>query len=183
MNAGATAPEWAAAAGGSWNKITAISPAASATAAFTGVFSATYRAYAIVYRLSMSAANVALRLRMSVGGTDDVNNQYIIVFNYAFSSISTVIPGNTAATDSWNIINALGAGVTATDISGVMYFDSPFASARTLMQLEEGIRHTSGISFASVRAAFQNTTSFDGMTIYPVSGTVTGDLVVYGISN
>ena len=129
-----------------------------------GCFTGEYDNYHVsVLATGSASTDTALRLRAS--GTD-TSTGYNLMFNYS---------SRTTGLDRTRIgrVNAAPACLFATDIY------APFIATATIGQSE----NVNGASTVSAEAyGWQQTgsTSFDGFTIYPESGTFTGTVSVYG---
>jgi hypothetical protein len=144
------------------------------------VFSATYKNYRLVANAIQSSSGV-LQIRWRTAGSDNTSATYYDYFaksatnstsfasNYNNGGTSSYFSDNTSGTDS---LKAFGLDIF-----------SPFEAQRTYYS---GNVVTSANSQAQpyyggfVFGGFNNTTSFDSMTLFPVSGTITGTISVYG---
>lgn len=137
------------------------------------VFSATYQNYKIELFISSSSAQVVLNYKYRVGGADNstanYGNQYLIADN------TTIV----AARTSGQTIGDIGQ-MTLTNVS---YFDitafNPFTAANKGMLVTGG----AFVGEAYMRNQVNNfkaSTSFDGISFIPSSGTITGTVRVYG---
>jgi hypothetical protein len=160
--------------------ISTTSPSAVASQSINSCFSATYESYIVVARLSMSAST-SLNARLRVGGADNTTSAYYS----AVDVISTGAPANTSngqtAGTSWTLHTA--SGVTATDLCLTFNLFSPFATDETIGHHTDNGNYVTGTFSHRGGHAFRATTSFDGLTILPGSGTITGTIRVYGLRN
>jgi hypothetical protein len=158
-----------------------LSPSAASTSSSGSVFSATYEAYLIVYRLSRSA-DATLTMRLRVGGADEsgANTYYT-----ALSSSGTILAiTQSGATGLTSILLSPTIGAVQSDNIGAIWIASPFAADETVLQHHNSSRYTTPGSFSSWGASHRNaTTSYDAFTIFPASGTITGTIRTYGIRN
>jgi hypothetical protein len=139
-------------------------------------FSATYRSYKIVLNANFSSGGQAINLRFRTGGTDNSNSSYNSILFYSLfngtgnSYQGGVVSGNTST---------LGYSATASTRTGLAFeVFEPFATEYTNFFMENNTNTLTerGGGF------FANTTSFDGFTLTPGGGTMTGSLQVYGYS-
>ena len=146
----------------------------AASVSVDSVFSATYDNYFIVVSkstFSNTAGNLELRLR--VGGSDNTTSNYARQQIYAVNT-STIFAASSA--DTSFVVNAAGAADFYTWIEMLQ----PFASHATGM-ISNGYTN---VPLTLIRNHFFNAaTSFDGFTIYPSTGTITGTVRVYGYKN
>ena len=136
------------------------------------IFSATYQNYKIEV-LVTNSSQVTLQYRYRVGGASNTTANY---GNQALIADSTTVSG--ARTTS-QTIGDLG-GMTLSNLS---FFDitlyAPFQAAN------KGLVVTSGAYIGEAYIRLQNSnfkasTSFDGISLIPASGTITGTVRVYG---
>lgn len=136
-----------------------------------GVFSATYANYlVIVSRATFSGTGSDFRLRLRVGGADDSTSNYARQQIYA---ASTSLSAASTTADQEFTMNGSGA----TDFYTRMEIYSPFLVQKTAM-ISNGY---TDIPAALLRNhMFRATTSFDGFSIYPTTGSMSGAVFVYG---
>lgn len=158
----------------------AISFSASTTVSVNGCFSANYLNYLVVLS-STHLANVPIRFRMRLAGTDasgatDYRTGWII------STSGAAIDGSTAASNgaaSGYIMQHSFDGNTVANST----FGSPFVAAPTNVVssvIASSLSRTDGGSTYSQHILG---TSYDGLTILPASGSITGTLRIYGLRN
>jgi hypothetical protein len=141
-------------------------------------FTSTYKNYQVVYRGTQSAQdNFSLRVRAS--GTDLTSSVYksMVMWNTSASGAY-----NSQGSDSATSIDILGGGVQ----SGYYIFDinDIFEAKRTAILWRAQMMISSGNTSYNISGSGQvyNTTSYDSLTLFPTSGTITGTLAVYGRS-
>ena len=171
----ATGLKWQAASSGALVYIGGATFSGSATINVNNVFSATYSNYIMKADFVGSGAlNVRLRLRVS--GTDNTASAYQgqYISAYGTSTEANRIQDG----DYFNLMNANAAG---NYISHEFY--NPFATAKTGI-IAGGVNNASS-SIEVVRQSFAHSdaTSFTGFTIYTSTGTITGNVRVYGLVN
>ena len=178
VNAGATAPEWftptAASSGLTLISTTTLSGVSSQS--FNNVFTSTYDNYLVVGAFTASAASQNLNARLRASGSDNTT---------ANSYVTQIIDGDGATVSSGRYTNdlfqALGVISNVSSISnafsGVFY--NPAKAAPTTITTST----FACISSAYVRlgyASHNQSTAYDGFTLIPQSGTITGSVSVYG---
>lgn len=155
---------------------TAFSAASSVT--FDNVFSSTYRNYKILVNYTTSTTS-GPRLRMRTGGastsTATYNEQYVLgaaetaSASRGASATSIVIGGNTN-----------GSFNSSMEIT---IYNPQIATPTTLHSVN---MNSQGAYTTPVMAIFggnqTGSTSFDGVEIFPSSGTLTGNYTVYGLA-
>ena len=150
-----------------------VSFTAASTASANGVFTATYNNYLLVYSFtSTSNANIYFRLRAS--GTDSTASYLGMCRGYTYStgSAATIDYGSTG------VFVLISQGANA-KIGGSLDIISPFIAESTtafgLAARDSLFSSTGGIQTAA--------TAYDGLTLLPSAGTMTGNLRVYGYRN
>jgi hypothetical protein len=136
-----------------------------------GVFTSAYKNYRVLWD-SDPSANVTTAMRLRVSGTDNSSINYWwaqAVGNYAGSGTASGASGQTAWT-----ITSTDAGTSPS--WGSMDVMGPQVAENTAFLGLTAYSQAAG----SFSGAFFNSTQFDGFTIYPGSGTITGSLRVYG---
>ena len=152
---------------------------AAAAVNVDNVFTSSYTHYFCLFSLASSATNdIGLGLRMRAAATDTITSYYFGMVG-ATQAAASVLGGNSNGSH-W----ALG------DVGGVLSvmpitFGSPQVAARTSIywQGQEAATNTTGNRGIQVLGGFlDNATQYDGFTVYPSSGTLTGSYTVYGYS-
>jgi len=171
VNSGATAPEWATPAGAGLVFIQKGTFSAAAAVNVNTCFSSTYDNYRILVKITgASVVNGEVRLRMRLATTDNTTSNYNSQRLYAQNTSvggsattnqtsSVMGPQNTAL--SWNI----------TDMA------NPFLAENTLYATTAMYNQTHIDNWAG---AHKVASSFDGFTMFPDAGTITGEVWVYG---
>jgi hypothetical protein len=159
--------------------ITGATFSAAATVSFaTDTFTSTYDNYRVIFNIASSSASNNIRFRMRAAGADNSTA------NYAVGGFSVLYGGSTAVSSTSGDTAGYLLG-TVTTVGNQMAMDviSPKATANTeVLGIQVGASGTNGAA-GFFGNAFLATTSFDSMTIYPTSGTITGSYKVYGYSN
>jgi hypothetical protein len=160
--------------------ITSVSPSAVASQRINSCFSAAYENYLVVARLSQSA-DAALALRVRVGGVDasGASDYYSNLTTSTTAVPALTQSGSTALT---SIVLGSTIGATRTDAVYLLWFGAPFATDETVVHVDGSWRHTiPGVGRVSGAGLRNATTSYDGFSIIPNSGTITGTIKVYGL--
>ena len=85
---------------------------------------------------------------------------------------------------AWPIEVAQGAGASNSDLSVTLHVHIPEDADETQMSLRLATRaSTPSYAWTSLAGTYNATTSFDGFTLIPGSGTITGVVRVYGIKD
>jgi hypothetical protein len=150
------------------------SPSATSSQSINNVFSSQYQNYALYYNLT-GTASAELRMRLRVSGTDATTG-------YAWQALSGSGSTVSAVRDTSSQIFTIGALRTSGRAFGVVDISNPFATAET----SYFTRNQDPLSAAVVAiysGSNTNSTSYDGVNIYPGSGTMTGTIRIYGVRN
>ena len=140
-------------------------------------FSATYTNYKIVINLSaVTGSNIDFLVRLRVSSSDATTN-YKTVRQFA-NGTSITVDTDPTGTDDWTLGFITGTG---TDVhSGTIDLFNPFSATTT-----NGLTSFNG-EFGAAHYliacdwANTNATSYDGITFFPASGTISGTVSVYG---
>ena len=141
---------------------TAFSAASSVN--INNCFTSTYASYLITASLSQSVDNLT-RFRMRVAGADDSSNNYTEAYLNPAASTATETSG----------YFTYGSGLG----SAQFYLYQPAAATATGFNVLGGNYGQLMIAAGRHNVA----TAYDGITIYPTSGTFTGTFRVYGLRN
>lgn len=161
--------------------VTTVTISAAATTNVNSCFTSEFRNYLVTSNLTTSAnTGVAVRLRAS--GTDNSTNSYNI--SYLYQSLSGVNNGysQSANTSQFNMhisnvcrainMNMLVANPQTTDYTTLSFNN---------IQADNGV--SSFYSFSG-GGFFNNTTQFDGFSIYTGGApTISGTIRIYGLKN
>ncbi len=155
--------------------ITTSAFSASTSHSVNNCFTSTYTNYRIVIDTDTTSAGDTIGMRLRVSGTDNSTsgNYKWGIFYSDYASGSGAIAGGASAT-SWSVANILNTGRTSSSIDVC----NPFAAEQASFQ---------GTSAGGLGAFFRGglmtvTTSYDGFTLIPGSGNITGTVSVYGYS-
>ena len=178
VNAGATAPEWftPTAASSGLTLISTTTMSAVSSQSFNSVFSSTYDNYLVVGAFTASNASQNLNARLRVGGSDNTtSNSYV---NQIIDGDGGSVTGGRFTND---LFQALGVISNVSSISnafsGVFY--NPAKAEPTTITTST----FACISSAFVRlgyASHNQSTAYDGFSLIPQSGTITGSVSIYG---
>ena len=147
----------------------------AATISLNGVFTSEFDNYMIMIRGSASTG-VNLEGRLRVSGTDASGSDY--VHQYLDANDATLSSGRSAAGTKFRF-----AGLSATQRSGyTMFAYGPNLTQPTAFSSISADDYLSAY-ISDWTATHSLSTSYDGLTIIPTTGTVTGLVVVYGLGN
>jgi hypothetical protein len=147
---------------------------AVSSVSLNNVFTSDYQNYVVVTSGIRSAAGPVLA-RLRSGGTDDSNTAYVT--QYIIADNTSLAGARSSAQDYWEIFR------WDDDLSAAtLTFFQPKDATRTVFT-SESIYAFSDAYIRNFVGSFTNATSFDGITFYVSSGTITGAIRVYGYQN
>ena len=145
-----------------------------------GCFSSTYDNYKIVSTITSSSASDTVYLRLRASGTDDTSGNYN----------RTLVESN-----SGGVTNRYDSGATSLDVTVThspsanqggfsLDLERPFLTTWSVGLLNSAGRGSTG-GWVGRAGGFSHSvaTSYDGLTIFTGSGTLTGTIRVYGYKN
>lgn len=142
-------------------------------------FTSTYETYLIVVSNMSSSAAADWQLRLRAAGTDDAaGNHYLLARNQTTAAGANAPAGSGAGGNQWSPINPSAA---VTDGMLEVLVARPFLADGTSMRFIGGIVDSSFRSTVGAGAHTQ-ATSYDGFTLLPASGTISGTVRVYGVA-
>lgn len=157
--------------GGSFTSVSAVSLAAN-------TFTATYRNYLININITASSDGVALNWRGRTSGTDNSNASYSFAFRGArYTDGNATTGGNGTGQTAGRLnylINPGSNSLTATFFAPQLSSITSFVATTTGRGVADPAGALQGGGF------FDNTTSFDALSFYPATGTISGTYEVYG---
>lgn len=150
-----------------------------ATLSLNGVFSSTYDNYMIVVRgTTSSGSGVQMRLRAS--GSDASGTNYTQQYLYATST--SVTGARTSSATAFDICAVWGSG--STQSGEVISVFGPYLSQPTAVRsIDISGDTTNGARLFDVATTHSLSTSYDGFSLLPNSGSATGLIAVYGMRN
>lgn len=149
-----------------------VSFSAATSVSINGCFSTTYDNYILTYAGTVSA-DMQFRIRMRLSGTDASGSNY----NHYQGVGTATWSGGTATTTSMPVAGHINGGEEA--FSAEIY--NPALAKNTLFISNglDAVRTRLDIYLGNHAVA----TAYDGMTIFPTAGTMTGIFRVYGLRN
>ena len=160
--------------------VTGASFSAAATVSFPAdTFTSTYENYRVMLNITSATANTNLRYRFRAAGSDNTTS------NYAVAGKGRTFGGTDSNYDS--VADNGGYLFAPSVANGLKTFLDVFAPKLTqisaILQIAVGSVASGGDGYITMGNQFNATTSFDSMTFYTTSGTITGSYKVYGYSN
>lgn len=173
----ATGLKWASPAStGALTYVGGASFTGSSSQSLNNVFSSTYLNYLILLNVDKSTTGT-LKFRLRSGGSDNTTSNYYSTTTFLDYNSTASGTSKFAAAQEWNTPDIISVYFPLTILS-------PQASTETYLTVPNfSFKYSPGQYTGTMSAFFNATTSFDGITIYPTSGTMTGSVRVYGIAN
>jgi hypothetical protein len=149
-----------------------------ASQSFNNVFSATYDNYLIKFNnVTSSGSGISINARLRASGTDNTSSNY--VRRYLLSYATTTVLGGADTQTSF-----LGVGKASTSLANDATFTiaNPFGTMTTtgISYSVTGGPTEAGLELGITAYGTTVTTSYDGITFFPSSGTFTGSISIYG---
>jgi hypothetical protein len=152
---------------------------AQSSVSLNNVFTSTYQNYLVQLNLDSASATGYQQLRMRASGADNTTSNYFWsgLYNASSATTPTGEGGGSQTSFAYGYMESTATGSMALNIS------NPFATIKTTYT-NLFSRSTGSVSLLYINGGtFNTTTSFDGLTIFPASGTITGTIEVYGYKN
>jgi hypothetical protein len=149
-----------------------VSFSAQTSVSLNNVFNSTYKNYKIIISTKLSSdTDMNFRIR---NGSSDLSSAGAYYFGYYYvgSTSSAAAASGNNQNQNYLYIGAYGGwnGTCVMDVT------APFVTEVTSMSVQGAGRFYLGLA----GSLNNNTNSYDGFTIYPNSGTMTGEVSVYG---
>jgi hypothetical protein len=175
----ATGLKWATSAAPSSGATLISRTAFSASSGVTvdSIFSNTYENYLVAIQAYHSAGNNALSLRGRVSGSTQTGS----IYNYGFTGRTA----GSASTIGFNASNSdrmpLGtlSSIGSNNEANLQFYR---ASASDRLYVTGNLITAYDSEFLSGGAFFAQASTWDGLYLYPASGTITGQITVYGLA-
>jgi len=152
--------------------INTVSFSASSSESLNNVFSSTYDNYRILIK-GVTSGGTTINFRLRVSGSDNSTaNSYVLQL---LRGDGAGVVGDRTTSNLWQ--SAFFASTLKN--SATMDIFDPFVAAATSIQIHNA-RATSNALLDLFGGTHNQTVSYDGFTIFPSSGTMTGLVSVYG---
>lgn len=165
---------WATVSGSDIVRISTTSFSASSAVNLNDIFSTTYKNYMIMFNITSASGTGNLQSRMRVSGADNTTTNYYSVYDYIAASSATAGSTKKSAATEWQF-------TFVSDAQTAIPFtvSNPFETVQTFVAAPDFF---AGDGY-KVNAAgwFSSVTSFTGMSFFPTTGTISGEVTVYGM--
>jgi hypothetical protein len=150
----------------------------SAAVNVNSCFTSTYKNYKVVVQgLGSSGSAVAVNFRFRVSGADNSTSNYF----YSYNTVDASSAETNVGAGSQTLITVGFAGTTAMGFD--MTITTPqLAETKTTNSLFSSAGSAFGLT-GRCGGTFNTTTQFDGFSLIPASGTITGTYRVYGLAD
>ena len=157
-------------------------PSSSSGITVDSIFTSTYTNYKIIYTLTASHSGTAtIQMRLRASASTDTNSTYTSGMRTFRINTDNEFETRDDTQDRWDF-----TGVDATQSNNRVSIDiTLFSPALTARASYSGTFFTDEITaqqFGYMGGTFENTTAFDGLTIFPSGGTFSGQINIYGIA-
>ena len=154
----------------------AITFSASSGVSVNGCFNTTYDNYRMILNITSKGTTANTNFRFRVSGTDNTTSSYNWTASYylASNNFQSYRTTNASLAQVWNSI-----GQDKEQASMEIY--GPNLAATTAASISGS--HGAGDINWNGSLGHGSTTQFDGFTIYPSTGTLTGTIRIYGYNN
>ena len=159
-------------------KINTTSFSAVASQSINSVFSATYTNYKILIDISAtSASNTDIYIRLRAGGTDTTANYKSQKIAASATTVSAA--ASYGGTGLWYA--GIDGPSSGNSVNNYTLF-APNIAGKTTIVSNGFSPYASSQYIQIVNGQQTDSTQFDGFTLYPASGTITGKIAVYGLA-
>ena len=146
------------------------------------IFTSTYTNYKVIISWNASHTGTSsCKILLRAGGSDDTNSKYTSgVRTFRINSDNEFETRNDVQSSGWDLAG-IDATQTGNQLSRELTLYSPQVSKRTGFSGTGITDEVTNQQMMYLGGAFEDTTSFDGITIKPQAGTVSGQVNIYGI--
>jgi len=178
-SAAATGVKWAAA--GALTYVGGASFSGSSSQSLNNVFSSTYDNYLILTNLDSVSTGANIIYRMRASGTDSTASYYSNIIYNELSAGGTTFGNVSVVNGSGWKVGDLSSGGQPTGWTMTLF--NPYRTVTTTFESgSHGYNYNGTNIYQSFTGGYHGVggTSYDGITIFPASGTFTGSIRVYG---
>jgi hypothetical protein len=170
-----TGLKWAAASG-ALTKISTTDITATSSYSFNSVFSSTYTNYVIIGRMFSSASSTSLYMRYRASGSD--NTAAGQAYGVAYINNSGTLGSYAAGSDNQFILCQIGNAVVEPTCFNITLYNANASFRKT----QTGNWHSQYLGYGGfLWNQVNQTTAYDGFTLYGGSGTINGQITIYGV--
>jgi hypothetical protein len=150
---------------------------ASSGVTIDSLFSTTYENYLVAIQAYHSSGNVQLRLQGRAGGSTDAGN----IYNYGFTGRTAGSATTVGFQSSSNTQLVLGqmSSIGSGNVANLQIYR---ASSSDRLYVTGSLITAYDSEFLSGGGFFANASAWDGLYLSPASGTITGQITIYGLA-
>tara|TARA_Y100000592_G_C5476857_1_gene322793 strand:+ start:1403 stop:2032 length:630 start_codon:yes stop_codon:yes gene_type:complete len=157
------------------------SPSGASAVTADTIFSSTYTNYKITYALTVShSTSSTIRMQLRSGSSTNTNSTYTSGLRTFRINADTEFETRDDTADRWDFTGVDGSQ-TNNRVSVDVTLFSPNLTARTAYSGTFFTDEVANQQFGYMGGTFENTTAFDGFTIFPSAGTFSGKINIYGM--
>jgi hypothetical protein len=159
--------------------ITEVAFTTASAVNLNNVFTAAFQNYSLIVNLSTVSTTMTLAARMRVGGVDASGAAYFRAGIQTYTSVNNIDAVRNNGSTSFTLCDSIGS----VEVGGVIDVLSPNQVRPTVLT-----HHFQGSTGGNYTMAIGSTnhatsTAYDGISIIPGAGTITGTVRVYGMRN
>jgi hypothetical protein len=159
--------------------ITEVAFTTASAVNLNNVFTSAYQNYLVLLNISSVSTTALMTARMRVGGVDASSGAYFRAGIQTYSSVNNVDAVRSQGGTSLILLDSIGS----VEAAGTIEVFSPNQARPTVLthhfQGSTGGNYTMNIGSTNHAVS----TAYDGMSIIPAAGTITGTVRVYGMRN
>jgi hypothetical protein len=163
------------------NALGLVSFTTATSVSLNGVFTSAYNSYRLIIRVPTASTNAQLSFRFRNAGTDNSTTNYVQTQFYNRSTGTTQTNNGTNAFSTLMIWSAAQSNDHLMWIGDVM--NPAVVGRKNIFGKAASSDATSFLVLDSAIMFQLNTLSFDGFTIYPTAGNITGTVQILGYNN
>jgi len=143
-----------------------------------GVFTATYLNYLMVLNIQSRSTSNFINLRFRLAGTD--NSSALYDTQYLRANSTTVGANNAVTQTSAQFITTT---TNSPSFAQATIYQPQVAALNSYFYCESNVGVPSAGYIETMVGGINNTSQFDGFSLIPTAGTITGKVTIYGIAN
>jgi hypothetical protein len=159
--------------------ITTQTLTASSSVSINNCFTSSYNNYLIKWDLTASAGAQEFQARLRSSGTDYTSANYYYQGTYSYGT--TTSTSRSVTQTKFRIGSIANVSRNAGDIE--LYSPALSTDKQFISRCIGNADGTSNLQFDNIAGGIVASQGYDGITIYPASGTITGTIRIYGYRN
>lgn len=162
------------------NSLGTISFSTSTSISLNNVFTSAYAGYKILLNIPSSSATNLVYLRFRTSGTDQTTALYFTTATKASNGSISFFGSNY---NSYSIVNSMSTNFANSGFTELTVYGPASSSLKTHGVI--GAQTNDGTIYSGISGtiSYDASTAFDGFTIYPSTGNITGTLQVFGFNS